>query len=644
MTIMLEGFKIATEFAFDAGLASAEVGGLQQKVQSLSDTADSAIGSLSGLGLKFAMEFSGMAGGMLSFLGQSISASDQFTQMQLKFSNIISANIGSLTGHVDTFNERMTTSKRIINDIVGDARKFGLPAKELAAYTAQMSAVLVSHGLAGENFKSARDLSRNLLKSAPTLGVHPANVMNQLQNALLGRASMQGQLMPRLMQETPAFKTETGAKMTIKQFNALEMSKRMEILSKAMRTFSSDMDVLAANANTVSGILLRVKDLFSGLGSVLKPIGDAILKPLIPLINVVINYIKTNGKVIADSIARFIKPLLDSPKEFFLNLMQLKSLASDVGSAAAWTSTFLALSHLTHLIRWIGNSARNTAVGNMFSGLMTKFPLLAGLGTRFMGVMDKIGGFFAKMFGTGILASLMNLTAGFATLTVLFQAWSRATAKLKIEKFTFWASQAPKISEMFTRLRESLARFMAPINDIIEGWSELFVVMRDGTAVPSALVWVLELVTGAIEDTSMAFIKLYAGVNSIITGVMGLVANMLDMVTKVYNSFTGGHFFDTNWIKNLKFGDNMESMAEEWMRGYDDVMTKYVYKADNDQDGGVSKKITNIGTQNNSINMNLKNQMQPDRIAFTVKDQLQKLTENRTASRGSVQATGFATV
>ncbi len=641
MTVVLEGFKIATEFVFDAGLASAEVGGLQSKVKSLSDTADSAIGSLTGLGLRFAMEFSGLAGGMTGFISQAISASDQFTQTQLKFANIISSNMSSLTGHIDTFNDRMMTSQTIINDIVKDARKFGIPAKELAGYTAQMSAVLVSHGLAGENFKNARDLSRNLLKSAPTLGVHPGNVMNQLQNALLGRASMQGQLMPRLMQETEAFKTPAGVQMTTKQFNALDMAKRMEILSKAMRKFSSDTDVLAANANTVSGMIRRITDLFSGLGSILKPIGDVILKPLIPIINFIINYLKTNGKIIANNLAEFIRPLIEEPRKFLINLMQLKELASDVGSAAGITSFILLISHMGLLLTWIGGTAIGGQAIAMLSLLGTKMPILASIGSFFSKIIMGISAGAKGLLGTGLLTVLTSLIAGFATLTILFQAWSRATAKLKIEKFAFWAEQAPLVSELMLKLKESFERFMAPINAIIEGWSELFVVMRGGNAASRVMLSIMTMIADVFEFLSIKFIRIFAGISSIVTGIIGLVANVLDVVGKLFDAFTSGNILSS--LSNLDLGENLQDVADNWMKGYDDVMGKYVRRVDQEEEGGVSQRVTNIGTQNNSINMNLKSQMQPDRIAFTVKDQLQKMTENRRTSKSLVSAQGFAT-
>jgi hypothetical protein len=162
-----------------------------------------------------------------------------------------------LTGSIGTFQERMATSASIMEKINKLAQEFSLPSGDLLDMSKLLAATLVPKGLAGTNFGTAIDISRNFLKAAPTLGVDPGLAKGQLLDAIQGRASMGDTLFQRLMNETAAFKpfNKQGGPQA---FNALPAPERVKLVGLALKQFASDMDVLKGNAMSLSGEMRRL--------------------------------------------------------------------------------------------------------------------------------------------------------------------------------------------------------------------------------------------------------------------------------------------------------------------------------------------------------------------------------------------------
>ena len=142
---------------------------------------------------------------VLGALSKAITASEKFRASQIDLSNIIAANRDKLIGPIDDFNARMSVSEQILKRVAKDARTFSLPQQPFVDTTKLLSAQLVTKGLAGPNFQNAIDLSRNFLKSAPTLGVDAGLAQGQLLRLIEGRATRGDTLFNRLSGETDAF-------------------------------------------------------------------------------------------------------------------------------------------------------------------------------------------------------------------------------------------------------------------------------------------------------------------------------------------------------------------------------------------------------------------------------------------------------
>jgi hypothetical protein len=633
--VATELFKVATVFKFDAAQAIVESNALASSVDKISGAAEQAKASIQNLGISYLLSFSGAGGGILGLLGSALKSSDLFTKSQLSFTNIISANMSHLTGTIGTFTDQMLVAKKIQNDIIADARKWAIPATELLEFTKSLSAFLVPKGLAGENFKAARDFSRNLLKSAPILGINPQFAGQQAIRAVEGQAGIDNPVFRRLLNEAPEpFKAENVK--TAKEFNVLPIAKRFDILNSAMNKFSSNMDVLNARANTLSGLFQRLKDLFYGFSSVLKPLGDVIIPPLVKVLNYAIKMIETKGAELVKIMARFIGPLVENPKKMMLGLMQASKLSEDIGKSAGYTALVVSLMHLKHAFAWFKGTNIGGGVVNAITLWSNKIPVLGWILNKFGGVFTWLtskvsvfmsGGFF-KVFG--------KLFGLFGVLTILFQAMSRAAAKVKINTLEAFLDKSTVFADSITRIKESLSRLMLPINTIIDGLADVMSleIFGKGSFLISALSWALSGLADVLESVSMAVLEVWAAFRGLVAGLMALI---IEIPTLMKQMFTP-KMFTTDGIADL--GATFGKILEFGMDEYKKTIKDNLYALDNNtEDKSVANNVTNIGKV--EIRQDFKEQQEPDRIAFTVADHLKKLATNRRSSSGRSMSNGL---
>ena len=282
----------------------------------------------------------------LGFFAQATFASDDFKKSQLAISNIISANMEFFEGSIGSFTDRMGVARNVMFDIANDAKKFNIPARELLETVKLVSGLTARQGLTGDNFGTARALSANYLKIATLIGSNPGLAMNQFAGIVTGQAEGGGQFTNRIFKEIGVEDGQGGIVNTAKEWN--KFFKRDKIaaikeLNRAMDQFTKNGDELAARMNTIGALVQRVRDLFSGFGSILRPIGDQIMPQLVKGVNFLITFLETNGAKIGQEIANLIGPMMDNPRAFLERMIQMKNLASDVGKAAGITVIILFL-------------------------------------------------------------------------------------------------------------------------------------------------------------------------------------------------------------------------------------------------------------------------------------------------------------
>lgn len=587
-------FHVVTEFRFEVGSALLGTEKLQSAVDGVSSAADSALVSFQKLGLGVAAQFGIGTGGVLGILGMAVKSFDKFKQSQLALANVM-GNSG------DPFADRMLAAATSMEKMRKMANEFGLPVDDLVQMTKLIGPMLNNEktksgqGLAGPGFSTAIDMSRSLLKSAPTLGVDPGLVAGQMQSMISGHASMSDTLFQRLVSDTQAmapFK-ESGSK----GFNALDGAKRVEVMRKALAQFSKDADVLAGNVNTLRGQFTILSNQLSSSVSILRSLGEALMVPIIKALKAANAFIAKEGLAIFQQLARGIGPLIKEPEQLIATLMQLRDLKSDVTSATKIVS--------------VAGGILAAASAMSFMGIKIPF-LTAGI-AKLAGMITAVEGPIAAItlgagFGGAFNAIIMlisRIAAPLLLLVGIFQLFSRAIAIARINDAKRLLEMAPLIAKVSATFARIFDVFNEGFGKIAEVLAPLF-----------QMAGLFEFFIGILEWVS-------EGIMLVMAGFQGLVFGLLETFNQAKSFMTGGGFSAT--AIGDAFGAGVDQMIERIMGGVDSG------------EGGLATNVTNIAKV--EIRNEFKEQQEPDRIAFSLKDQLLKAAQNPTQRRGgSLQA------
>lgn len=629
----INAFTVVSEFKFDVAGAIVGTDALTNKVNQLSGAVDNALNSVMGLGYGFIANFTGASAGIIGILGNAISMSDKFSQSQLSFVQIIDSNMANLSGTIGTMNEQMMTSKKIMNDIAKDARTFGLPANQLMEMTKTLTAMLVPKGLAGENFGAARGMSRNLLKSAPNLGINPADVQGQLLRSIEGSASMGDTLFRRLITEAPEPFQAAKVK-DAKGFNALKSAERFNILNESLAKFANNAKILEMRANTLSGVMQSARDLFSSFNSVLKPLGDVLMPLVVDTIQMLIKFVDNQGRQMVESFAKFIKPMISGPKEMLLNFMQLQRLSGDIAKSVGIISLIISLVHLQEAL----NAMTKIPILNKFVAPIQKlfdwFMNLPYIGTFFTKLIKAFDVGKVSSFG-GVLRVVM-LTLGrmamlFGILLIPIMGFSKALNMAKLEALEWLGNNLASITDLFTGLKHSLSILFAPIMDAIDGWAELFFLIIGGTRLLYGLKSALSTTNTLVGYLAQGFLYLYAAARGWMAMLTSLFHELFNNVSIMLKNLISGKFLSlTDGTSNL-LSTVTSDAKDEFMKTLDRFKNPLV-----DSEGVDKSKVVN-SVNNYDVTMNnaFKEVLQPDRIAFTIQDQLEKASQNKRSTKGS---------
>lgn len=619
MTIPAGLFRVATEFRFEVGAALLGVNRLRNATEELSQSASGALDQFKALGFGIAGSFGLGAGGVIGTLGRATMASESLAQSQTNLANIIEQNMHMMTGTVDTFNDRLRVSDEILRRISRVAIEFGVNEAAMVSQVQSMAAILAPKGLAGRNFETAIDMARGLMKSAPILGVEPFNVQGQLMRMLEGRAGMESTLFIRLASETQAF-LELGEDLTeiASELNKMDVGRRVETMRRALTQFGDSAEINERILLSLSGQMSRINSLLFGADGAFRRLGDTIREAMIPIFVQIGDFIEKEGKQIADALARFIQPILENPRELIVGLMQLSRLGMDI---------------------------RRTGFVSMIAAIVVILRRFPAVGAGIAGAMSALGSFLVFLVPSlGKLASLSGVLrfvmAGlaFAATKLLppmlaifsaFTLFSRAISEARLRSLEGMTKALPQFLEQMNRLRESIAILIFPITEGISAIVNLLAELLRFDRVVRLSVGPLRALADFTERMAAGMIGVEATMRGFFTAIAEGINQLLSMFSDItlHRILTGAvtDAFDSQALKDAFFTGMLDVFRDRA-----DFLARF---ADGDlMDRAVVEQEVNFNGPVN-INNQFREQVDPDRIAFTVQEQLLDLARNPTQGR-----------
>lgn len=685
-------FEVITEFRFEVGGAVASSRQLQGEVQKISSFADRALDRMGALGTSMlsvaGVRFGGPIAGMVGIANTAVNASEKFRNAQLSFANVISANLDRFSGDMDTFNKRAQVGAQVVSEIAETSRKFGIPEGPLLGMSKTLSAMLSAKGLSGQNFDVPIDISRNLLKAAPNLGVEPNRVGGQLLRMIEGQASGNDTLFRRLSGETDAMRMFVGQ---TEKFNKLNPAERVKKLREALGEFTADTEVLDARLNSLSGQMNRFNSLVQGVDSIFRPLGEAVKKPLINILKQVNDVLQENGRSIVQNFSSAVSGIIRDPENLYTNLRQLSMLKRDLDKTQSIFATAGVAQFTAFAARDAGKGGITGAAGTGMQKLLTRIPLVGGLLGGFwktlgrfapvigplvvgfgvlsdamershnpvlklsslfidfamaaaavvgaLGVFFKVGKWFGLIvanarflpFLLGAIATALKvIVLPLIGLLTAVQIVSRAIAKAEVADAKAMPSLMERFSAGLTKLKRGFSILIHPFAVFIDKAAELIMPMF-------RLSNHIDPIVGAFETLS----TILASIGNFVLRQAAVVTGVADMMAvlsgRIANMGAGG-FAKAMVTGNA--GSVFAGLGGTFKRGFDEFLAQNKFSPG--QDGGNPTVQNNTNIAKVEVRQDFKENMQPDRIAHSLVKTLGEIGKNPTQAKGKSMKAGLS--
>ena len=595
-----QAFKVLTEFKFEVGSALIGASSLEQGVNKVSDAAKGLQFQLARVGIGFGAQLGLVGGGALGLASNLIKQFNNIEKQQIKIGGIFYANRGFLSG-INDANDALQQSDKFLLKIAKDAEKFGLNEGALANFSALSTAITAKEGISPtKNI----EFGRNILKAAPQLGVNAFDAEGQIRRALLGGASGGDPAFSAITQETTAFKDFAkkvgGMTKVTKSFNKLPTVERFNLLNKALGQFTSNSELLAKQANTIDAKILRLKQGLFGLNGVFRPLAETIQGPVKEALDILLNIMQGKLRGVIKDISAITKILVPDLETAALRLHDLSNAAKSF-KAASIGALFIGLLPFIKHFKFLG--------ALFGGGALVKGLAVIGNVLRFV-----FSATILKFIGSALLflgKSLIIFAKPLLILFTIFQLFSRAIGIAKIKDAEALPGIIANVTGVIAQLSAAFSIITAPLrtafNAIAEFLSPLFR---------------LTVLAGFVTDV-------FKDIGDAITGMLAIVQGVAGVIVGLFESISKGNFREIVDVDRQKeiftFGVNsfLDEVLEKSGRG----------SPDGESAGPTtSNRITNVGKV--EIKNNFKEQIEPDRIAFSLKDQLLKAAQNPTAARG----------
>lgn len=621
----MDAFKVLTEFRFDVGSAVINSQKLQDSVNKLGDAADDTKLAFESLRAGIVGSFSLSQFGLLGTLHKAVQLSDSFNKSALSMSQMMAANMNYLSGDIGTFNKRLELSKDLI-DSIGDAGgKLGLNRGATIAATQTIAATLIPSHMAGTNFQNAQTLAMGGLGVGKALGISGAEIGKEIAGVLSASSDSggpSGSLFSALVGST---KTFAQFKQDATDFSDLPLKERMDLMNKGLKELKTNLGTTGTELVTISDFMAEVKDALYGVEGILRPIGDAVLPFIIDSFKELTHQINTVGRDVFQRIGRVLKDALKDPKKLIEELSALSKIGSDFNAAKAIVGTVLALQGALKLLKSFGY-VPTFSFGGFFKSTFNKLGGAISEGIERVLFNMLKADMFSVAGGVAILKSVWSglswILNGFAeilgvvvfpilVLTSVFQGIRRAWDGAKIDNALKLVELAPKIAEVGERIYNAVSNIMTPFTLIADGFYEMLKPLFDWLFGADIAIGIMEKLAGVFEFIGKVMVLAFATISGAINSLFQLISN----------------------VGQGKWAHLGEGMGGAFNDGVEDFIKAHMHGLENGQ--GVSQMVQNNNFHGGiTIKNDFKENQEPDRIAFTIKEQILQAAQNPKQARG----------
>ncbi len=613
-------FSAITEFKFDIAQALAGSDTLQKSTKKMEVAIDGATAAVERFGINY-LAAMGVTG-VLGILEKALKISDAFNTSVLDMTGALTANFLSLDENASAFNARLAISKTMMSDIAGISDRLDLNSSDVFS----MVKTLIPAAAQSNNDTSTKDLvsiSGSATSAASGIGMSPSDMATAVATFFTSTVAA-GPLLSGL-QANGAF---TG--MSANKINAMDDEEIFKILKKGLENLNATMGDTAARSELLSFQIGKLKRTIfgaeGGMGSMLKPLSDAILPLLVGILKEVNGYLKSAGGDIVKSFSQILKHFVSTPRAMLTSVLQLRQVHSDLNKAAGTLGVVSSVQAIGFILARIANVAvfanpimgvlafQFTAFADILSRMNDPISKMIGSILKWVPIVAVISGVLARfgLLWSGLAFVMAEVVAPLALLMLWFQAVSRAVAKAHIEDALHMAEILPKIMQIFTRFTTAIKSILLPVELAIEGISEFLKPLFKVSIFLDAMMPLLEGLASVLEFLGNIIMETLAGISGYMAMFLQVALNLQEGIT---------HIFD--------------NLGKAFSEGYGDFLNAHKQKLDDGKN--VQNMVTNISKV--EIRNDFKEQMEPDRIAFALKDQLMKTAQNPTSRKGaSLQA------
>lgn len=615
----MDGFNILTEFRFDIGNALVNSQKLQGAVDQLSDSAKQAQVSFESFATSITGQFNLLNFSVFSILKTALNVTNSIQETTKGFAMELATNMNFLKGPLTSFNDKLAVSRDLIHEIVDKAHQMGVSPTGMVAATRAISAAMMPQGIAGTNLRNAQQLAGLGMRVGKPLGMSGDEIGKQIATVLTSSSGGAGSpLVSALLGGSKSFMEFKGS---MDDFVALKAAEKVSTLTKGLKELKASIGDTGNEIVTFDDITNELKDMIYGLGSVLQPLGEVIFPIVMKMVKEFSDKFQKIAPIVAQQLGAIAKDLMGNPQETIANMMALSHIGSDFHSA----KTVLTVISLIDLLAMALNK-----LGILKGGLVNLVLELTGKGINrafgagldflkgitfsgfFSGLSKTFSGLFTTLdWGFAILRiTILDILFPLAFLVAVFQTFRKAIALIEVEHIKAAFNNLPSVINSTHKLELAMKKIISPLNDFVDVFSHLIADFVNGSDAAGTMAFYLDRFTTDMDNLGNVVVDIMALISGIFSGIFRVVQNFM-----LHRS---------------------DPMSNGVISAEESEIDRYIKAHSVGIDLGKSlSQTTNNFNGNITIKNDFKDNADPDRIAFTMKDQIFKAMQNKTKSRGS---------